>query len=292
MSLHAQHFFTELLALPVHERHVIGDDCYAVISPDSPLRLRIEFARTIRDREYGGLRLSILHPDRGVLDHAYLSFADHGTFAVRDARIGRQAGHDGYGVFRDWHDDDTSPWIGASLTPLSQAIQDYLNVWVPGPAPTTTAVIERDRSIPHDTDAASARGCWLTDADFLARLRRATQLWLDIVDSILDDDLPLTEALTESRDHAAQLLGIPPAFGLLIEAEAAAQIVQAAGLPAGSPFGPALAAGIDHVATLPAEQQHHVVKTASRRCATATPAPGTAIAVPRSARAAGATHSR
>lgn len=117
MSLHAQHFFSDLLGLPVHERRVVGDACYAVVSPDSPLRLRIEFAQTIREREYGGLRLSILHPDRGDLDHAYLSFADHGTFAVRDARLGKQPGHDGYGVVRDWHHDDTSPWIGAAVIP-------------------------------------------------------------------------------------------------------------------------------------------------------------------------------
>ncbi|MEU9387846.1 hypothetical protein AB0D38_46070 [Streptomyces sp. NPDC048279] len=285
MSLHAQHFFTELLDLPVHERRVIGDACYAVISPDSPLRLRIEFAQTIRHREYGGLRLSILHPDQGVLDNAYLSFADHSTFTVRDSRIGRQPGHDGYGVIRDWHHDDTSPWIGAALTPLSHAIQDYLNVWVPGLASTTTAVAERDRSVQHDTDPAPARGCWLTDADFLTRLHRATPLWLDIVDSVLNDDFPLTEALTGTRDHAAQLLGIPPAFGLLIEAEAAAQIVQAAGLPVGSPFGPALAAGIDHIAGLPAEQQQQLVKAAARRCALTTPVPASlrpAIAPPRS----------
>jgi hypothetical protein len=270
LSLHAQQFFTDLLALPLHERRVVGDACYAVISPNSPLRLRIEFSQTIREREYGGLRLSILHPDQGILDRAYLSFADHGTFTVRDTRLGRKPGHDGYGVIRDGHHDDTSPWIGAAVTPLSHAIQDYLSIWVPEPAPDTAEAV-RERSAQHDVTPAPARGCWLTDSDFLARLHHATPVWLDIVDSVLDDDFPLTEALTGTGDHAAQLLGIPAAFGLLIEAEAAAQIVQAAGLPVGSPFGPALAAGLDHIAGLPSDQQQQFVKAAARRCSSTIP---------------------
>ncbi|MFF1297168.1 MULTISPECIES: hypothetical protein [unclassified Streptomyces] len=262
MSLHAQHFFTDLLDLPVHERRVIGDACYAVVSPDSSLRLRIEFAQTIREREYGGLRLSILHPDRGALDHAYLSFADHGTFAVRDARLGKQPGHDGYGVVRDWHHDDTSPWVGAAVTLLSHAIQDYLMVWTPEPSPPGSADSARQRPAQLDTDPEPSRGCWLTDADFLTRLHQATPVWLDIVDSVLDDGLSLTQALTGSREHAAQLLDIPPAFGLLIEAEAAARIVQAAGLPAGTLRGASVAQGLSHIATLPIEDQHHLVQTA------------------------------
>ncbi|WP_406463389.1 hypothetical protein OH768_47985 [Streptomyces sp. NBC_01622] len=264
MSLHAQHFFTDLLALPVHERRVIGDACYAVLSPDSPLRLRIEFAQTIRHREYGGLRLSILHPDRGALDHAYLSFADHGTFAVRDARLGRQPGHDGYGVVRDWHDDDSSPWTGAAVRALSHAVQDYLKVWTPEPSPTSSADSGQRRPTRVDTDPEPARGCWLTDADFLTRLHQATLLWLDIVNDVLDDDFHLPEALTESREHAAQLLNIPPAFGLLIEAEAAARIVHAAGLPAGALRGTSIAQGLSHIATLPIEDQHHLVRAAIR----------------------------
>ncbi|MEV7731632.1 hypothetical protein AB0O75_05860 [Streptomyces sp. NPDC088921] len=264
MSLHAQHFFTDLLDLPVHERRVIGDACYAVVSPDSPLRLRIEFAQTIREREYGGLRLSILHPDRGALDHAYLSFADHGTFAVRDARLGKQPGHDGYGVVRDWHHNDTSPWIGAAVIPLSQSIQDYLEVWTPEPSPTSNADQARRRPAQLDTDPEPPRGCWLTDADFLTRLHHATPLWLGIVDSVLDDGLPITQALTGSREHAAQLLNIPPAFGLLIEAEAAARIVHAAGLPAGTLRGASVAQGLSHIVTLPIEDQHHLVQTAAR----------------------------
>ena len=158
MALYAQHFFTDLLDLPVHERRVIGDACYAVLSPDSPLRLRIEFAQTIREREYGGLRLSILHPDRGVLDHAYLSFADHGTFAVRDARLGKQPGHDGYGVVRDWHHDDTSPWIGAAVTPLSHAVQEYLKIWAPQPAPTSSADSAQRRPAQLGADPEPAQG--------------------------------------------------------------------------------------------------------------------------------------
>lgn len=272
MSLHAQHFFTDLLALPVHQRRVVGDTCYAVISPDSPLRLRIEFAQTIREREYSGLRLSILHPDHGALDHAYLSFADHGTFAVRDSRRGKRLGHDGYGVIRDWHLDDTSPWIGAAVIPLSHAIQDYLKIWTPEPSPASSADRAQRRPAHVDTEPEPARGCWLTDADFLTRLHRATPLWLDIVADVLDDDVGLPEALTRSSEHVAQLLGIPPAFGLLIEAEAAARIVRAAGLSAGALRGVSVAQGLSHIATLPIEDQHHLVQTAARGKETDAPA--------------------
>ncbi|MEU9245923.1 hypothetical protein [Streptomyces sp. NPDC048385] len=264
MSLHAQHFFTDLLDLPVHERRVIGDTCYAVITPDSPLRLRLEFAQTIREREYGGLRLSLLHSDRGALDHAYLSFADHGTFAVRDARLGKQPGHDGYGVVRDWHHDDTSPWIGVAVIPLSHAIRHYLKVWTPEPPPTSSADSARRRPVQVDTDPEPTQGCWLTDADFLTRLHQATQVWLDIVDSVLDDGLPLTRALTGSSEHAAQLLNISPTFGLLIEAEAAARIVHTAGLPADVLRSATVAQGLSHIATLPIEDQHRLVRGAAR----------------------------
>jgi hypothetical protein len=87
---------------------------------------------------------------------------------------------------------------------------------------------------------------------------------LDIVDSVLDDGLPLTQALTGSREQAAQLLDVPPAFGLLIEAEAAARIVHAAGLPAGTLRGASVAQGLSHIATLPIEDQHHLVRAAAR----------------------------
>lgn len=280
MSLYAQHFFTDLLDLPVHERRVVGNTCYAVIAPDSPLRLRIDIAETVRVRECGGLRLTVLHPDRGALDHAYVSFAEHGTFAVRDARIGRRPGQDGYGVIRDWHHDGTSPWTGAAVIPLSRAIQDYLAFWTPEPAATGSAESARRRLARLDTDPEPARGCWLTDVDFLARLHRATPIWLDIVDSGLDDDIPLAEALTGS-EHATQLLDIPAEFGVLIEAEAAARIVHAAGLPAGA-LHTTVAQGLSSIATMPIEDQHRLVRAAARTRAADAPAhlPGQTRPVP------------
>ncbi|MFJ9900752.1 hypothetical protein ACIQPR_46255 [Streptomyces sp. NPDC091280] len=263
MSLHAQHLFTDLLDLPVHERRVVGNGCYAVITPDSPLRLRIDIAESVRVREYGGLRLTILHPDHGALDQKHLSFADHGTFAVRDARLGKRPGHDGYGVIRDWHHDDASPWIGAAVLPLSRAIQDYLTVWAPEPATAGSADCVRRRTARLETDPEPARRRWLTDVGFLARLHRATSIWLDIVDRALDDDLPLTEALTGS-EHAAQLLGVPAQFGVLVEAEAAARIVHAAGLTPSVLRGTTVMQGLSHIATLPPEEQHRLVQAAAR----------------------------
>lgn len=77
-------------------------------------------------------------------------------------------------------------------------------------------------------------GFWITDPAFRDRLHSATLTLLDIVEDCLnDDDVPLTEVLGGARDHAEHMLGVPSTYGILVEAEAAAQIVQAAGLDAG-----------------------------------------------------------
>ncbi|MCY0940210.1 MULTISPECIES: hypothetical protein [Streptomyces] len=99
------------------------------------MRIRIDFQSTIRHREYDGLRLAVLHPDRGVLDTVSLSFADHQTFARRDAERGIGPGWDGYARIRDWHENGPPPWNGADLTGLRYAITHYTQVWVPAQAP-------------------------------------------------------------------------------------------------------------------------------------------------------------
>ncbi|MCX5278376.1 hypothetical protein [Streptomyces virginiae] len=99
------------------------------------MRIRIDFQSTIRHREYDGLRLAVLHPDRGTLDTVSLSFADHQTFARRDAATGIGPGRDGYARFRDWHETGPSPWNGADLTGLRRGITRYTQIWAPAPAP-------------------------------------------------------------------------------------------------------------------------------------------------------------
>ncbi|MCG7207336.1 hypothetical protein [Streptomyces arenae] len=67
------------------------------------------------------------------------------------------------------------------------------------------------------------------------------------------------------------MLGVPSTYGILVEAEAAAQIVQAAGLDAGSPFGLSIAQGLAGIARLPVEQQQRLVRAAARRYAITAP---------------------
>lgn len=77
----------------------------------------------------------MLHPDLGNLDTISLSFADHQTFARRDAAEGIGPGWDGYARIRDWHEDGPPPWNGANLTGLRRAIRQYAQIWAPAPSP-------------------------------------------------------------------------------------------------------------------------------------------------------------
>lgn len=114
-------------------------------------------------------------------------------------------------------------------------------------------------------------GFWLTDPGFRDRLHSATLILLDLIEDALDDGFALTEALDGARDHAEHMLGVPSTYGVLVEAEAAALIVQAAGLEAGSPFGLAVAQGLASVGRLPVDQQRHCVRAASSRYAIIAP---------------------
>ncbi|MER5442580.1 hypothetical protein [Streptomyces sp. NPDC002790] len=135
MALYAQQFFDDVLELPLHQSTVVGDALYAVPHPNPPLWLRIDFAPTIRHGEYDGLRLRVFHSQRGVLDTAFLRFADHGTFERRDSARGLVAGRDGYAVIRDWHAHSSQPpWHGADGTGLRTAIEQYAQFWFPPPA--------------------------------------------------------------------------------------------------------------------------------------------------------------
>ncbi|MEH0658447.1 hypothetical protein QA860_12030 [Streptomyces stelliscabiei] len=96
---------------------------------------------------------------------------------------------------------------------------------------------------------------------------------LDLIEDVMDDDFTLTEAIDGFCHHAVDLLNIPAEYGILVEVEveAAAQIVQAAGLPAGSLFGPSIAQGLAHIETRPIDDQQHLVRVAARRYASTMP---------------------
>ncbi|MFB8128648.1 hypothetical protein [Streptomyces mirabilis] len=286
MALHAEKFFTQ--QLDVTDGTVIGDIYYATPRPDSPLRLRIGFSRTIRAGEYDGLRLQILHAEQGgVLDSVLLTFADHDTFRSRDAAIDRHPGDDGYAKLRDWHERDEPPWQGAATTKLRRAIEQYTRLWFPQPpAAVRPDKVVSQRTLSGHPPAPEPNGFWLVDPDFRARLRSATHVLLDIVADCLDDGFRLIQALDGARYHAAELLGIPNEFGVLAEAEAAAEIV---GLWTGSPFAPAVTRALVLLDQRPLDDQERAVRAALRRRATTasalrTPVPAPVPTVPASTR--------
>ncbi|MFF4867220.1 hypothetical protein ACFY3J_37295 [Streptomyces sp. NPDC001231] len=132
MVLHARAFFMEHLKLPFAEATVVGNTYYATPIPGGPLRLRIDFARTIRD-EYDGLRLATIHQDRGELDAVEMRFEDHKTFDHRDAARGCSPLESGYGTSHEFRDgSDWVPWEGAHTNGLRDAIEQYASTWFPG----------------------------------------------------------------------------------------------------------------------------------------------------------------
>ncbi|WP_431315719.1 hypothetical protein [Streptomyces murinus] len=267
LPLHAERFFTNQLALT--DGTVIGDTYYSTPTPNSLLRLRIDFSCTVRLGEYDGLQLQILHTELGgVLDAVVLRFAEHDTFRARDDALGRQRGHDGYAVIRDWADRDEPPWQGAATTKLRRAIQQYTALWLPEtakPQPKTTAT--RPDPAPRPM-ACAPNGFWLVDPDFRTRLETATFRVLDVIADCLDDDFRLIEALDGARHHSGELLGIPDEFGVLIEAKAAAEII---GRATGSPFDPAVARDLVVLDQRPLEEQEQAVRAALRRYASTAP---------------------
>lgn len=158
MSPYVEKFFGEVLALPFTDHMVVGDSYYAAPTPDVARRLRIDFAPTIRHGEYDGLRLRVIHPDQGAVDTAVLAFAEHGTFARRDAAHGLAAGRDGYAVFRDWNSARSSepPWKGADGSALRVAIERYARLWFPTP-PTPSRPAARPAAQAKPTSGASPR---------------------------------------------------------------------------------------------------------------------------------------
>ncbi|MFE0772217.1 hypothetical protein [Streptomyces sp. NPDC058861] len=139
MPLFAEQFFDDHLALPYAEAAVVGDDYYARPTFDLPLRLRIGFAEGRVHQRYEGLRLQIVHLERGRIDAQVLSFAEHGAFSARDQRLGIKPGFSNYGSFTDWRPTDTPPWTGIDVTQLRNAIGTYVQLWFPGAPALGTA---------------------------------------------------------------------------------------------------------------------------------------------------------
>ncbi|PNG22142.1 hypothetical protein [Streptomyces cahuitamycinicus] len=131
MSLQAPEFFAEL-RLPFHDSTVVGNTYLAVPTPGTHLRFRIDFTRTIYADTYGGLRLAVVHPDRGEIDAVSLSFLDLGTFHRRDVASNGPLNNSTHGTFNKYHRAGQPPWEGAEFTGLRDAIEQYTAVWFPG----------------------------------------------------------------------------------------------------------------------------------------------------------------
>ncbi|MEW2550345.1 hypothetical protein AB0957_01160 [Streptomyces zhihengii] len=131
MSLQAPEFFAEL-CLPFDDHTVVGNTYFAAPVPGAPLRLRIDFTLTFHADTYGGLRVAVIHPDRGEIDAVALSFVDHGTFHRRDEATNTRPNTKQYGTFGTYHRDHQPPWEGAVTAGLREAIEQYTAVWLPG----------------------------------------------------------------------------------------------------------------------------------------------------------------
>ncbi|MFI0961390.1 hypothetical protein ACH4S8_08290 [Streptomyces sp. NPDC021080] len=151
MSLQAPEFFAEL-CLPFHDSTVVGNTYYAAPVPGTLLRLRIDFSRTIYADTYGGLRLAVVHPDRGEIDVVAISFVDHGTFHRRDEAHNTNPNTSRYGTFGKYHRPGQPPWDGAVTTGLRDAIEQYTTVWFPD-AWTASASSRMAGRTPHTSPA-------------------------------------------------------------------------------------------------------------------------------------------
>ncbi|MCM2579709.1 hypothetical protein [Streptomyces meridianus] len=146
MSLQAADFFAEL-CLPFTDSTVVGNTYYATPAADARLRLRIGFTGTIYADTYGGLRVAVVHMDRGEIDSAALNFVDHGTFHRRDEAQNTPRQNFDYGTFNTKrHRPGQPPWEGAVTTGLRDAIEQYTSVWFPGAWKTSTAARATSRS--------------------------------------------------------------------------------------------------------------------------------------------------
>ena len=92
---------------------------------------KIGWIKSTRGRN-GGLRLAVLHPDRGEIDAVSLGFVEHGTFHHRDEAANTRPNTKRYGTFDTYCRLGLPPWEGAVTTGLRDAIEQYTAIWFPG----------------------------------------------------------------------------------------------------------------------------------------------------------------
>ncbi|MCX5395608.1 hypothetical protein OHA55_01125 [Streptomyces sp. NBC_00102] len=129
MPLYAAEFFAEL-HLPFPNGTTVGSAYYATPIAESPLRLMIEFTDTQYRNAYGGLRLTVMHMERGRIDAVALSFADHGTFHRRQGQLHGRNMPDTFNI--NFGGPGKPSWEGADFTGLRDAIERYTGIWFPG----------------------------------------------------------------------------------------------------------------------------------------------------------------
>ncbi|OII62160.1 hypothetical protein BJP40_03955 [Streptomyces sp. CC53] len=110
-------------------------------------------------------------------------------------------------------------------------------------------------------------GFWLTDNDFALRLQKATLIWLELADNMIDDGFTLFEALTGAHAHAPGLLDLPAEYGPIVEAEAATQILRSVDVHVDSYASPATRQALQSLGDMPAGRQQQILRTAARRYA-------------------------
>ncbi|GAA2530667.1 MULTISPECIES: hypothetical protein [Streptomyces] len=149
MSLHAPEFFAEL-RLPFPSGTTVGSTYYATPIAGAPLRLQIGFTDTQYRNAYGGLRLTVIHIDRGTIDAVALSFAEHGTFRRRQGTLHQRNMPDTFNI--TLARPGQPAWEGADFTGLRDAIEQYTAVWFPG-AWTASAPSRAAAKTAHQTPA-------------------------------------------------------------------------------------------------------------------------------------------
>ncbi|WP_432012667.1 hypothetical protein [Streptomyces cucumeris] len=127
--MHAPEFFAEL-RLPFPSGTTVGTTYYATPIAGSPLRLQIGFTATQYRNAYGGLRLTVMHMERGKIDAVALSFADHGTFRRRQGQLHGRNMPDTFNI--TLASPGKPSWEGADFTGLRDAIERYAGIWFPG----------------------------------------------------------------------------------------------------------------------------------------------------------------
>ncbi|WP_319683828.1 hypothetical protein [Streptomyces sp. AK02-01A] len=108
----------------------MGNTYYATPIADGTLRLQISFTDTMYRNIYGGLRLTVMHVDRGEIDAVALSFAGHSTFFRREGALYHRNMPDTFNITLARPGQPL--WEGADTAGLRDAIERYTAVWFSG----------------------------------------------------------------------------------------------------------------------------------------------------------------